>query len=350
MKGLIFEDKHKVAVRDVPMPECLPGTMIVKVEACGICGSDLHVYEGHWPRPDKVIGHEIAGMVSAVGEGVQGFAVGDRVTAECCTHCGKCTACLTGLHNLCTGREHGVSHGKLTGAFAEYARLPVEITFKMPAGATAEQTVLVEPAAVACRAVSMSGARPGGLAVVIGGGTIGLLCAAVLKARMRLRCMIVVKYDHQAEAARKLGIDYVHKVSAGKTADALKELATERGFPSGGADAAIDTIGSTIALADAADVIRPAGTIVVLALPGGRTIMPIHTIVAKEARVVGSNCYSYSDGIRDFDAAIDLIASGALRAEQIITHRLPLADGQAAFETAADKSRGSIKVIMLPHA
>ena len=343
MKGLLFEDKRKVAIHDVPRPECLPGTVVVMVEACGICGSDLHVLHGEWPRPDGVGGHEYAGRVVEVGGGVDGFAVGDLACAECMTHCGRCPNCLTGLYNVCTGREHGPSHGKLTGAFAQYARLPVDAAYRMPAGSTAEQTVLVEPTAVACRAASLSGARPGHAALVIGGGTIGLLCAAVLKARMRLQCMIVVKHDHQADCARNLGIDYAHKVGTGKTGDAVRAFTGGRG-----ADVVIETIGTTVAVADAADAVRPAGTIVVLGLPGGRTIMPIHAISGKEIRVIGSNCYGWSNGRRDFDSAIELITSGALKAGRIITHRFPLDQAQAAFDAAAGKESGSIKVIMQP--
>jgi len=341
MKALFFEDKHKVAVKDVAVPECLPGTLLVKVEACGICGSDLHFFDGAWPRPAHVVGHEITARVIEVGDGVSGFAVGDRVTAECFASCGRCPSCLAGRYNLCTDREHGPYHGALTGSFAEFARLPAFISYRIPPSVGMEQAVMVEPLAVANHAAGMSAAAPGCYAVVIGGGTIGLLSAAVLKALMRLRCMIVVKYDHQAAFAQKLGIDRVHKVTAGKTADAVREFTGGRL-----ADAVIDTIGTTAAMADALDAVRPAGTVCTLGLPGGRTIMPVGAIVGKEARVVGSNCYGYSGGTKDFELAIDLLASGAVEAEQIITHRFPFNEAQKAFETAAEKSSGSVKVIL----
>jgi len=151
----------------------------------------------------------------------------------------------------------------------------------------------------------------------------------------------VVKYDHQAAFAQKLGIDRVHKVTAGKTADAVREFTSGRM-----ADAVIDTIGTTAAISDALDSLRPAGTVCTLGMPGGRTIMPIGSIIGKEARVVGSNCYGYSGGIKDFELAIDLLASGAVEAEQIITHRFPFNEAQKAFETAAEKSSGSVKVIL----
>jgi len=341
MKGILFVEKRKVAVKDVPKPDCRPGTVLVKVEAAGICGSDLHTYEGQWGLPDHVVGHELAGRVVEVGEGVDGIAAGDCVCCECFTHCGQCANCRNGLYNLCAERQYGDGTGLMTGAFAEFARLPAGVVFPMPPAATVEQTVLVEPAAVASRAVSLSGARPGDFALVIGGGTIGLLCAAVLKARMRLRCMIVAKYDRQAEAARALGIDHVHKVTAGKTPDRVRALTGGRM-----ADVAIDTIGSTLAIADAADSAKPGGTICVVGLAGGRTVMPVGAIVSKELRVVGSCCYAYSNGTRDFDAAIELLASGVLPPDKLITHQFPLDKAPEAFAAAADKSSASIKVII----
>jgi len=339
MKGIFFEDKGKVAVKDVPKPECLPDSIVIKVEAVGICGSDLHMYMARWGKqPDRIVGHEFSGKVVEIGNGVENIAVGDRVCAECFTHCGACEYCRTGLYNLCENREFCT--GVITGAFAEYARLFPGGVFRMPQGASVEQTVVVEPAAVACRAASLSGARPGDFAVVIGGGTIGLLCAAVLEARMRLGCLIVVKYDHQGNIAKKLGIGHVHKITEGKTADMVKKL-------TGGkmADAVIDTVGSTISVADAAEAVRPAGSICLVAGPGGRTMMPLGTIIGKEIHLTGSFCYGYSDGTKTFDSAIDLITSGAVPAEGIITHRFPLDQAAEAFETAADKKTGSVKVI-----
>ena len=344
MKAVFFDDKRKVSVRDVEAPQCLPGTVLLRVEMCGICGSDLHVFDGQWPRPDKPIGHEMAGRVIEIGEGAEGFSPGDLVCAEALTHCGRCVECRTGNYNVCSNRGGGKSHGKLTGAFAQIARVPAEIAYRMPPDATAEQAVLAEPTAVACRAASLANARPGDRILVIGGGTIGLLCAAVLKARLRLQCMVVAKYEHQASLAKELGADAVHLITSGKTADAVRAFTGGRS----GVDAVIDTVGSTIALADAADAIRPQGTIVLLALPGGRTIMPIHATVGKELRLVGSNCYGWSGAARDFDSAIELITSGVVPAPKIITHRFPLDQAQAAFDAAAGKSAGSVKVILTP--
>jgi len=340
MKGLFFEGKARASVKDTPRPDCLPGTVILEIEAAGICGSDLHMYAGRWGTPpDTVVGHEISGKVVEVGQAVKGIAVGDRVCVECFKHCGECDRCRAGLYNLCENREF--TGGVITGGFAEYARHDAASVFKMPPGASVEQTVVVEPAAVACRAAARSEAAAGDFAVVIGGGSIGLLCAAVLRARMTPKCLIAVKYDHQADLARKLGIDHVHKVTEGKTSDAVKEL-------TGGkmADAVIDTVGSTVAIADAAECVRPAGRICLLASPGGRTMIPLGPIVGNEIRLTGSFCYGFSNGTKDFDSAIDMITSGALPAEEIITHRFPLDQAAEAFRTAADKKTGSVKVII----
>jgi len=341
MRAAIFTGKQAAEVREVPKPELLPGTVLVRVEAAGICGSDLHFYHGRWPPPDYPVGHEFSGVVVEAGEGVEGVAVGDRVCAECFTHCGRCLQCRTGNYNLCANRGFIGAEGALTGAFAELARVPAAAAFRAPEALSADQAALVEPTAVAHRAACLSGARPGDFALLIGGGTIGLLCAAVLKALMRLRCMIVVKYDHQAEMARSLGIDCIHKITDGKTADAVREA-------TGGAmaDAAIDTVGSSISVADAVDSVRPAGSVCLVALAGGRTIMPLGPIVDKEIRLVGSICYGYSGARKDFAAAIDLVASGALHPERIITHRFPLDRAPEAFATAGDKKTGSIKVLI----
>ena len=341
MKGLIFTDKQAAEVRDVPRPDPLPGSVIVRIEAAGICGSDLHFYMGRWNRPDYPVGHEFSGEVIDVGEGVEHLKVGDRACAECFSHCGRCTECLTGNYNLCANRTFTGMEGGLTGAFAEFARLPANAAFRMPEALGVDQTVLVEPTAVAHRAACLSGARPDDFALVVGGGTIGLLCAAVLKALIHLRCMIVVKYDQQAEAARALGMDFIHKVTDGRVVDAVAEASAGRM-----ADVAIDTVGSSVSVADAAASVRLAGSVCLVAAGGGRTIMPIGTIVGNELRLVGSSCYGYIGAHRDFDAAIDLIASGALHPEVIITHRFPLDRAPEAFATATDKKTGSIKVLI----
>lgn len=343
MKAVLYTQEGGVAVHTVPIPSPAQGEVLVRVRAVGICGSDLHAYHGRWSRPEHAPGHELVGYVVEVGPGVAGFAGGHRVCAECFSHCGECPYCRAGLYNLCQRREYVSS--KHHGGMAQYCVLHHSSLFRVPDSLTDEQAALVEPLAVAWRAWCQADPKPGGTAVVIGAGTIGLLTAACAKAGGALKTFVFAKYEHQARAARQYGAD----APAVSDPDQFREavLAATHGI---GADAVVETTASAEGFALALRVVRPAGSISLVGGYSGPLSVDLGSIVGKELRLKGSCCYGISDDRADFASAVALIESGRVDPSLLVTHRYPLEQAEKAFATAADKSSGAVKVLILPNA
>src|SRR5580698_4229248 len=178
MKSLLLSEYNHLAIVDMPVPIPGPDEILVRVEACGICGSDVHGYDGSSGRriPPIVMGHEAAGTVAAIGTGVTGFAMGDRVTFDSTVYCGECAFCKSGDVNLCDNRQViGVSCGdyRRHGAFAEYVAVPAHIVYSLPASFPYEKAALIEAVSIAVHAARITAIQPGSTAVVIGAGMIG---------------------------------------------------------------------------------------------------------------------------------------------------------------------------------
>src|SRR3982750_4960088 len=186
MKALLLSEYNLLEIVDVPMPRPGPDEVLVRVEACGICGSDVHGYDGSSGRriPPVVMGHEAAGTVAETGAGVTGFAKGDRVTFDSTVYCGQCSNCQRGDANLCDRRQVlGVSCGdyRRNGAFAEFVVVPARIVHCLPHNLSFHEAALLEAVAVALHAVSLVPVAPGSTALVVGAGMIGLLLQQALR-------------------------------------------------------------------------------------------------------------------------------------------------------------------------
>jgi len=338
MKVALYSGIEQIALHEVERQAPPPGYVVVAMRQIGICGSDLHAYYGHWPQtPGQAQGHETCGLIVEVGEEVTGFAVGDHVVVECFYHCGKCVYCETGYYNLCLERK-GVYH-TMHGGFSEFTTVHQSALFKLPAGMSHEQGALVEPLAVGVRALALAHAGHQDRVVVIGGGTIGLLCLAIAKANGVKEVMITVKYPQQARVAKELGADQVIDI----TKSDVKEFIDShtKGF---GVDAVIETAGGGQNFDDSLTIVRKRGTVVLVAGYYKPLEVDLSRIVAKEPIVTGSMCYGYSGMETDFQQAIDLIASGKVDPTKIVTHRFPFAEITEAFAVAGDKGSGAVKV------
>jgi len=340
MKTAVYHGPGKIGLDDVEIPAVPKGFVLVETKVTGICGSDLHRYFGDWEQPRLAPGHEFSGIITEIGEDVGNVKRGDRVCVECFSHCGRCRFCEVGLYNLCENRIF-LSQQGLAG-FAEYSLVPASSLFKLPQNLTFEQGALVEPLAVSYRAFHRSGTDPTNSVGIIGAGTIGLFCLASAKAAAVLNTSIIAKYDHQAEVAEKLGADHVFRVLKPDSGVMASSVIGGHGF-----DLVIDTVASGRSLQDALEIVRIGGTIV---LVGGYT-KPIEAfmrpIVSKELKILGSMCYGYTGLAKDFDAAISLITSSKVDATALVTHRFPLDKISEAFQVAADKRSGSIKVLIV---
>jgi (R,R)-butanediol dehydrogenase / meso-butanediol dehydrogenase / diacetyl reductase len=319
--------KH-IAVEDAPEPEAGPHDVVLDVRACGICGSDLHVYlAGTLAAPGMVLGHEFAGEVVAVGDSVEGISLGDRVTGMPLQSCGECTRCREGNGHLCElTRERLIGFG-LPGAFAERLRIPDarlgENVHALPAELDFEAGAFVEPLGVCVHAVRRSGARPGERALVLGLGTIGLLVAQVLRA---------------------YGVETVYGADLSELrrsrAAALGVLVEE---PEGELDHVFECTGAPAMIQRAIERVRPRGTVTVVALYDEPATIDPMTLVHRETKVVGTAMITPDD----FREAIELLRSGRVAGASLITHRSALADLPAAFELQCDKD-ATIKVMVAP--
>ena len=341
MKAALYHGVRRIEVEEVALPAPGPGSLLVEMVRCGICGSDLHSWNGFWEQPAAAHGHEVSGVVAAVGDGVEGFRVGDRVCTEWFSHCGRCRFCRTGRYNLCDSlqRTSGSSHA----GFAEFVIAHQSSVFLLPDSLTFEEGALVEPLAVSCRAVRRCGEDGRGTVLVMGSGTIGLLAVAAARAFGSGMVIATARHDHQAAMSSLLGADRVLRPAgpgpAGKDAEAVMALTDSQG-----ADAVIETTASAGGLADALASVRKGGAVVVVGGYHAPVEVDLKRVIDNEIRLFGSFCYGFSGMKRDFQWSIDLIASKKVPVRRLVTHRFPIDQIAGAFEVAADKETRSIKV------
>ena len=338
MKAAIYRDIGQIGIEQVERKAPEPGYVTIDTKRTGICGSDLHVYQGHWPQSHTLaLGHETCGVVMEIGKGVTGFDCGDRVTIECFSHCGQCRYCHLNQYNHCLNRQW-ISHNT-HGGFAEYTTVHSSGLFKIPETMTFEEGALVEPLAVGYRAVGQTRSTHRESVGIIGGGSIGQFCLAAAKAAGIKETLITVKYKHQALLARSLGADHIILIGHTDLEEYINNLTRGHGL-----DAVIETVGTGRNFNATLNITRPHGVVVLVAGYPNPVEVNLGHLVESEVVVTGSHCYSYTGMDIDFAASIDLMATGKVDTTKFVTHRFSLDAVEEAFMVALDKSSGSIKV------
>jgi len=332
MRAAFIAGKEKIEVRDSEVPSPDAGEVLVRVRACGICGSDLHFYHGVFPaNPNISPGHEFAGEVLALGEGVRGFEPGQRVVIEPIRRCQECPFCRTGRYHLCP--RHMLLGTFAPGGLADHVSVPAYTLYPLPDALDFELGALVEPLAVAVHGVHLVNITVGERVIVLGSGTIGVFSIIAAKAAGAGEVVATYRHDHQGEAARAAGASRVIRDS------------DVTGLEKEGIDVVIETVGgSAPTLAQALGAVRPGGRISVLGLFPGAVQLGGLALILKEVTIVGGITYCRPGLHSDFDVALGILRSDPERARAIITHRLPLDDAAQAFATAADKGTKSLKV------
>jgi len=348
MKALVLKAYGKLALEEVPEPAMAEDEVLVRVKACGICGSDVHGLDGSTGRrkPPLIMGHEAAGVVAAAGPRASGWAAGDRVTFDSTVFCGECWFCRRGRANLCDNRRVlGVScdEYRQDGAFAEYVAIPSRILHRLPEGVSFAHAAMVEALSVAVHAVGMTPLLLGETAVVVGAGPIGLLVVQALRAA---GCGRVVAVDIDADRlalARRLGADECLQPGArGAPADAtglrVRELTGGRG-----AEAAFEVVGNTHALSTAVSCVRKGGSVTLVGNFSPSVELGLQAAVTREITLRGS-CASCGE----YPVCLDMIARKEIDPAALISAVAPLADGPAWFARLAGKEKGLMKVILTP--
>jgi L-idonate 5-dehydrogenase len=316
-----------------------PGEVRVKIAAGGICGSDMHYYRhGGFGvvriKEPMILGHEIAGTIADIGDGVSGLAVGDKVAVNPSQPCGKCSYCQRGMRNQCLdmrflGSAMRMPH--VQGGFREYMTVPAAQAVKVPEHVSLAEAAVCEPLAVCLHAGSQAGPLLGKRVLVTGAGPIGALCALVARLGGAVEVVATDIADAPLAIARKLGASEV--VNTAKDPAALDGWKADKGH----FDVLFEASGNQQALVSAFDVLRPGAVLVQVGL-GGEMTIPVNTIVAKEFQMRGTFRFD-----REFELAVQLLSEKLIDVKPLITATLPFAKAVEAFELAGDRSQ-SMKV------
>jgi len=343
MNALLLKQYRQLELVDMPAPKPGPGEVLVRVHSCGICGSDVHGFDGSTGRrvPPLVMGHEAAGTVAGVGAGVAGFREGDRVTFDSTVYCGACFFCARGEVNLCDNRQVlGVSCGdyRRHGAFAEYVVAPARIVYHLPDGLPFEHAAMIEAVSVAVHAVGLTPVRLGDCALVVGAGMIGTLALQALQLAGCAQVIVADVDSGRLEMSRKLGATGVVNPKTSDVAEFVRARTSGRG-----ADVAIEAVGATDPVRTAIAALRKGGALTLVGNVTPNIDLPLQAVVTRQIRVHGS-CASSGE----YPACIDLVARGALRVDPLISAVAPLTEGPAWFERLYAHQPGLMKVILQP--
>ena len=341
MRAALHEGNGKMRIADVPRPEAGPGEVVARVASAGVCGSDLLLHAADTGPETIPEGHEVAGEIVAVGDDVDPALVGQRTAIDTAGHgraCDRCWYCRMGQYILC--RDPATKEG----GFAEYIKRRAAGCYPVPDTLSWEEAALVEPLAVSVHGVRRGRMSGGETVLVLGAGTIGLTAVAAARAMGAGKVLVTARHAHQADMARLLGADEALSSDDPGLAEAVLEATEGRG-----ADLTIECVGgfTNTTLKQSIELTRKQGRIVVVGGFLGPMTLDWLEPLSKELSVIFSSCYSVLDGRHDYEIAIELMSSGSVELEQLVTHRFPLSDIQQAFDTADDKSTGSIKVQVL---
>jgi L-iditol 2-dehydrogenase len=343
MKALLLKEYKVLEMTEMPEPQAGPDDLLVRVKACGICGSDIHGFDGSTGRrvPPLIMGHEASGVVAKAGANVTKFQAGQRVTFDSTIYCGKCFFCLRGEVNLCDNRQVlGVSPGdyRRHGAFAEYVAVPQHIAYPLPDTLSFEHAAMIEAVSVAVHAVGMTPVRLGDSAVVVGSGMIGLLVVQALRLAGCGRVIAVDLDENRLRLAAELGAEVSINAGQCDVPKAMLELTSGRGV-----DVAMEVVGTTQGLQTALACLRKAGTLTLIGNLSPKVELPLQSVVTRQIRVLGS-CASSGE----YPACIGLLARKALRVAPLISAVAPLAEGTAWFQRLYDGDPSLMKVILQP--
>jgi L-iditol 2-dehydrogenase len=345
MKALLLSQYNQLDIADLPAP--VPGAeeILVRVAACGICGSDVHGYDGTSGRriPPIVMGHEAAGVVATAGAGVIRFKAGDRVTFDSTVYCGECEFCRQGEINLCNNRQViGVSCGdyRRAGAFAEYVVVPQRIAYHLPDALEFQQAAMLEAVSVALHAVRISEMKGGETALVIGAGMIGLLTLQAARAGGAATVLVADIDETRLQRAKSIGADDTLLLSGGELVKEVLRRTQGRGV-----DLVLEAVGREETIAASIASVRKGGTVTLIGNISPEVKIPLQVVVSRQIRLQGS-CASAGE----YPQAMELMASGKIKVQPLITAVAPLSDGPEWFARLHAGEPNLMKVVLDPGA
>lgn len=366
-RQVVFPRAGAIEVRETPIPAPGPGDLVLRVALVGVCATDLHLLAGHIGDPFPLVpGHEFVGEVAAIGEEAaarRGLAVGDAVAVEMLLPCRSCARCREGRYNLCeeddpaNGRAHGRQLGVnipatvapgLWGGYAGHLWVPAEaVVHRLPDGLPWRRAVLVEPLAVACRALERGRLAPGEDVVVIGPGPVGLLAAAAARSAGAGRVVVVGTRENRLALARRFGADATVNLRGAGSAEAA-DAAVREALDGARPDLVIEIAGTPAAQQQAVRLVRRGGRVVLAGACGAAapvTFLADEDLLTREVDLLPS--FLSAGG---FEPAIRLLERGELPFEELVTHRVALEGVTAAYELIESRSDDVVKVVVDPWA
>jgi len=328
----------KMVVEDADVPVPGPSEVRIAVKACGICGSDVHAFRGEHPFIDAPIvpGHEFTGTIDALGEGVEAFEVGQKVTVEPSLVCGECEMCLSGLYNICENLK--VLGCQTTGAMAEMITVPAEKVIPLPHSLSYEEGTLIEPTAVAVHALRRADLDRVERLLVIGAGPIGLQTLQVAHAWEIPTIVVSDVVDQKLAIAKELGATHTVNV----VDESLSDFMTGEFGKSNPMDLVMECVGLEQTLLQAIETVKKGGQIVIVGVPPADPHIRLSWVQDRELDLRGTLMYRRPD----FEEARDLIASGRIQTEPLITARYPIESIAEAMDELMSHPENNLKTLI----
>ena len=343
MKALVYTKPYCFEYSDFPEPEVGDDDVLIRVRACGICGSDVHGSTGKTGRriPPLIMGHEAAGIVEDAGKNVKCFKKGDSVCFDSTVYCNQCEPCRAGFYNRCEHRQVlGVSTPdfKRHGAFAEYVAVPWWIVSTIPDNLSFTNAALLEPVSISVHAANRAPLSTDDTVIVIGAGTIGLFILQAARLKGARKIFVSDINEFRLDVAKKLRADEVINPETSN----LKEIVFEK-TDNKGVDVSFEAVGYASTFRDAVSVTRMGGHLVAVGNLEKMAEFDLQQFIASELTFTGS--YASSGEFRD---CIELVASGKINVEPLISDVLPLEDGPQGFERLLKAEENLLKIVLEP--
>lgn len=346
MRALLLSEYRHLELAEVPLPQPAADEVLLRVEACGICGSDVHGYDGSSGRriPPIIMGHEAAGVIVGVGSEVKEWKEGDRVTFDSTLYCGRCSYCQRGEVNLCDNRQvFGVSckDYRRHGAFAEYLSVPARVLYRLPAELSFVEAAMVEAVSVALHAVRVSGFQRGETALVLGAGMIGSLIVQSLRVAGAGHIFVADPDETRVQTAARSGAHTpIHLRPEGEGPDATQVVLEHS---PGGVDHVFEAVGFGTTVKAAIDAVRKGGTVTLVGNIEPEVQLPLQAVVTRQIRLQGT---AASAG--EYPRAMELLASKQIDVSPFISAVEPLSKGAAAFDRLYRREPNVIKIVLTP--
>ncbi|MDF2839298.1 MAG: alcohol dehydrogenase [Clostridia bacterium] len=340
-KAIFMHGTNQMIWKDVPVPVIKENEVLVKIEAVGICGSDVHYFQhgriGDFVvEGDFILGHECAGEVVEVGSSVKNLKIGDRVALEPGKTCGKCEFCKTGRYNLCPDVEFFATP-PYHGVFTNYVSHPEDMCFKLPENVSNVEGALVEPLAVGLHATDIGGVKLGDTVVIYGSGCIGLVTLLASKAKGASKIILVDVLKNRLETAIKLGATHVINPMESDVVKTIHEITEGKG-----AHVVIDTAAAVVTVKQTVDVLKIGGTIVLVGMtPKDEVEFNFMKLMGKEGVV--KTIFRYRNL---YPVAINAIASGAINVKDIVSHEYDFEDTEEAFDFVVNNAKDVVKAVI----